>query len=241
MHSINKIILLKDMMLISVLIPCYNEKNTIEKLVNKILNLKNLEIEIIIIDNNSNDGTKEILENNLETKVSKIIYNDENHGKGYSIKRGIKAAKGEILLVQDADLEYDPNEYEKLINPIKNGYADVVYGSRYVKNNETKVLFFWHTLANRSLTFLSNMFTNLNLTDMLTCYKVFKSDIIKQIDLKEEGFGFDSEVTAKIAKLKPRVYEVGISYFGRSYAQGKKIRLKDGFILLKCIMKYSLF
>ena len=241
MHSINKIILLKDMMLISVLIPCYNEKNTIEKLVNKILNLKNLEIEIIIIDNNSNDGTKEILENNLETKVSKIIYNDENHGKGYSIKRGIKAAKGEILLVQDADLEYDPNEYEKLINPIKNGYADVVYGSRYVKNNETKVLFFWHTLANRSLTFLSNMFTNLNLTDMLTCYKVFRSDIIKQIDLKEEGFGFDSEVTAKIAKLKPRVYEVGISYFGRSYAQGKKIRLKDGFILLKCIMKYSLF
>ena len=241
MHSINKIILLKDMMLISVLIPCYNEKNTIEKLVNKILNLKNLEIEIIIIDNNSNDGTKEILENNLETKVSKIIYNDENHGKGYSIKRGIKAAKGEILLVQDADLEYDPNEYEKLINPIKNGYADVVYGSRYVKNNETKVLFFWHTLANRSLTFLSNMFTNLNLTDMLTCYKVFKSDIIKQIDLKEEGFGFDSDVTAKIAKLKPRVYEVGISYFGRSYAQGKKIRLKDGFILLKCIMKYSLF
>jgi glycosyltransferase involved in cell wall biosynthesis len=241
MHSINKIILLKDMMLISVLIPCYNEKNTIEKLVNKILNLKNLEIEIIIIDNNSNDGTKEILENNLETKVSKIIYNDENHGKGYSIKRGIKTAKGEILLVQDADLEYDPNEYEKLINPIKNGYADVVYGSRYVKNNETKVLFFWHTLANRSLTFLSNMFTNLNLTDMLTCYKVFKSDIIKQIDLKEEGFGFDSEVTAKIAKLKPRVYEVGISYFGRSYAQGKKIRLKDGFILLKCIMKYSLF
>ena len=227
--------------MITVLIPCYNEKNTIEKLVNKILNQRNLEIEIIIIDNNSNDGTKEILKNNLETKVSKIIYNDVNHGKGYSLKRGIKAATGEILIVQDADLEYDPNEYEKLINPIKNGYADVVYGSRYVKNNETKVLFFWHTLANRSLTFLSNMFTNLNLTDMLTCYKVFKTDIIKQIDLKEEGFGFDSEVTAKIAKLKPRIYEVGISYFGRSYAQGKKIRLKDGFILLKCILKYSLF
>ena len=227
--------------MITVLIPCYNEKNTIEKLVNKILNQRNLEIEIIIIDNNSNDGTKEILKNNLETKVSKIIYNDVNHGKGYSLKRGIKAATGEILIVQDADLEYDPNEYEKLINPIKNGYADVVYGSRYVKNNETKVLFFWHTLANRSLTFLSNMFTNLNLTDMLTCYKVFKTDIIKQIDLKEKGFGFDSEVTAKIAKLKPRIYEVGISYFGRSYAQGKKIRLKDGFILLKCIMKYSLF
>ncbi len=227
--------------MITVLIPCYNEKNTIEKLVNKILNQRNLEIEIIIIDNNSNDGTKEILKNNLETKVSKIIYNDVNHGKGYSLKRGIKAATGEILIVQDADLEYDPNEYEKLINPIKNGYADVVYGSRYVKNNETKVLFFWHTLANRSLTFLSNMFTNLNLTDMLTCYKVFKTDIIKQIDLKEKGFGFDSEVTAKIAKLKPRIYEVGISYFGRSYAQGKKIRLKDGFILLKCILKYSLF
>ena len=228
---------------LSVLIPVYNEKDTIKSCVESVLNADTMgmDIEIIISDNNSNDGTKEILKNNLETKVSKIIYNDVNHGKGYSLKRGIKAATGEILIVQDADLEYDPNEYEKLINPIKNGYADVVYGSRYVKNNETKVLFFWHTLANRSLTFLSNMFTNLNLTDMLTCYKVFKTDIIKQIDLKEKGFGFDSEVTAKIAKLKPRIYEVGISYFGRSYAQGKKIRLKDGFILLKCILKYSLF
>ena len=227
--------------MITVLIPCYNEINTIEKLVYKILNLNNLRIEIIIIDNNSTDGTKDILKNNLESKVSKIIYNDSNHGKGYSLKKGIEAATGEIILVQDADLEYDPNEYEKLIHPIKKGYADVVYGSRYLKSNEAKVLFFWHTLANRSLTFLSNMFTNLNLTDMLTCYKVFKSDIIKKIDLKEKGFGFDSEVTAKIAKLKPRVYEVGISYFGRSYKEGKKIRLKDGLILLKCILKYSLF
>ncbi len=227
--------------MITVLIPCYNEKNTIEKLVEKIINLKNLKIEIIIIDNNSNDGTKDILKENLENKVSKIIYNETNYGKGYSLKKGIEAATGEIILVQDADLEYDPNEYEKLINPIKKGYADVVYGSRYLKGNETKVLFFWHTLANRSLTFLSNMFTNLNLTDMLTCYKVFKSDLIKKIDLKEKGFGFDSEVTAKISKYKPRVYEVGISYFGRSYKEGKKIRLKDGFILLKCILKYSLF
>tara|TARA_Y100001960_G_C14304200_1_gene647584 strand:- start:4 stop:687 length:684 start_codon:yes stop_codon:yes gene_type:complete len=227
--------------MLTVLIPCYNEKNTIEIIVDRILNLKNLDKEIIIIDDNSEDGTKDILKNTIENKVSKIIYNEKNYGKGFCLKKGIEASTGEIILVQDADLEYDPKEYEKLINPIKNGHADVVYGSRFIGGEEKRILFFWHTIANKLLTLLSNMFTNLNLTDMETCYKVFKSDLIKKVDLQEKGFGFDPEVTAKISKLKPRIYEVGISYFGRTYEQGKKIGLKDAFIVLKCIIKYNLF
>tara|TARA_Y100000590_G_scaffold274793_1_gene308496 strand:+ start:2905 stop:3588 length:684 start_codon:yes stop_codon:yes gene_type:complete len=227
--------------MLTVLIPCYNEKNTIKIIVDRILNLKNLDKEIIIIDDNSEDGTKDILKNTIENKVSKIIYNEKNYGKGFCLKKGIEASTGEIILVQDADLEYDPKEYEKLINPIKNGHADVVYGSRFIGGEEKRILFFWHTIANKLLTLLSNMFTNLNLTDMETCYKVFKSDLIKKVDLQEKGFGFDPEVTAKISKLKPRIYEVGISYFGRTYEQGKKIGLKDAFIVLKCIIKYNLF
>ena len=227
--------------MLSVLIPCYNEKDTIELIIDKILNLKNIDKEIIIIDDCSIDGTKDILKNNIENKVSKIIYNEANHGKGYCIKKGIDASTGDIILVQDADLEYDPKEYGKLISPIKNGHADVVYGSRFIGSEEKRILFFWHTVANKLLTLLSNMFTNLNLTDMETCYKVFKSDLVKKIDLREKGFGFDPEITAKISKLKPRIYEVGISYFGRTYDQGKKIGLKDAFIVLKCIIKYNLF
>ena len=227
--------------MLSVLIPCYNEKDTIELIIDKILNLKNIDKEIIIIDDNSIDGTKDILKNKIENKVSKIIYNEANKGKGYCIKKGIEISTGDIVLIQDADLEYDPKEYEKLINPIKNGHADVVYGSRFIGSEEKRILFFWHTVANKMLTLLSNMFTNLNLTDMETCYKVFKSDLVKKIDLQEKGFGFDPEITAKISKLKPRIYEVGISYFGRTYDQGKKIGLKDAFIVLKCIIKYNLF
>ena len=227
--------------MLSVLIPCYNEKDTIELIIDKILNLKNIDKEIIIIDDCSIDGTKDILKNKIENKVSKIIYNEANHGKGYCIKKGIDASTGDIILVQDADLEYDPKEYGKLISPIKNGHADVVYGSRFIGSEEKRILFFWHTVANKLLTLLSNMFTNLNLTDMETCYKVFKSDLVKKIDLQEKGFGFDPEITAKISKLKPRIYEVGISYFGRTYDQGKKIGLKDAFIVLKCIIKYNLF
>tara|TARA_E500000178_G_scaffold353070_1_gene418029 strand:- start:1561 stop:2247 length:687 start_codon:yes stop_codon:yes gene_type:complete len=228
-------------MFISVLIPCYNEKNTVEEIVSRINNLSNLDIEIIIIDDCSNDGTREILKDKIKDKVSKIIYNETNHGKGYSLKKGIDAANGEIILIQDADLEYNPKEYYKLIRPILDGNADVVYGSRFIGGDERRILFFWHTVANRLLTLLSNMFTNLNLTDMETCYKVYKSEIIKKIDLKEKGFGFDPEITAKISKLKPRIYEVGISYFGRTYDEGKKIGLKDAFIVLKCIIIYNLF
>ena len=228
-------------MLISVLIPCFNEKDTIEKIVDKINKLKNLNLEIIIIDDNSIDGTKEILKNKIKNKVSEIIFNIKNHGKGYCIKKGIEAAKGDVILIQDADLEYDPKEYFKLIKPIIDNNADVVYGSRFIGGDERRILFFWHTIANRFLTLLSNMFTNLNLTDMETCYKVFKKDLIKNINLKEQGFGFDPEITAKLAKQKPRIYEVGISYFGRTYEEGKKINLKDAFIVLKCIIIYNLF
>ena len=228
-------------MLISVLIPCYNEKNSIEEIVSRINNLTDLEIEIIIIDDYSNDGSREILKDKIKDKVSKIIFNEANFGKGYSLKKGIEAANGEIILIQDADLEYNPKEYYKLTKPIMDGNAEVVYGSRFIGGDERRILFFWHTVANKLLTLLSNMFTNLNLTDMETCYKVFKREIIKKINLEEKGFGFDPEVTAKIAKFKPKIYEVGISYFGRTYEEGKKIGLKDAFIVLKCIIIYNLF
>ena len=228
-------------MLLSILIPCFNEKKTIEEIVNRINKLKDINLEIIIIDDNSNDGTKEILEKKIKNKVSQIIFNNINHGKGYCIKKGIEVAKGDTILIQDADLEYNPREYFKLIKPIKEGNADVVYGSRFIGGDERRILFFWHTIANKLLTLLSNMFTNLNLSDMETCYKVFKKDLMKKINLKEKGFGFDPEITAKLAKQKPRIYEVGISYFGRTYEEGKKINLKDAFIVLKCIIIYNLF
>tara|TARA_Y100000389_G_scaffold157189_1_gene158252 strand:- start:1117 stop:1803 length:687 start_codon:yes stop_codon:yes gene_type:complete len=228
-------------MKVSVLIPCFNEKNTIEKIVDKINKLENINLEIIIIDDNSNDGTTEILKSKIDKQVSQIIFNRKNHGKGYCIKKGIEGATGDIILIQDADLEYDPKEYYKLVKPIKDGNADVVYGSRFIGGDERRILFFWHTIANKLLTLLSNMFTNLNLTDMETGYKVFKKDLINRINLKENGFGFDPEITAKIAKQKPKIYEVGISYFGRTYEEGKKISLKDAFIVLKCIIIYNLF
>jgi glycosyltransferase involved in cell wall biosynthesis len=228
-------------MKVSVLIPCFNEKNTIEKIVDRINNLENIDLEIIVIDDNSNDGTTEILKSKINKQVSQIIFNRKKHGKGYCIKKGIEGATGDIILIQDADLEYDPKEYYKLLKPIKDGNADVVYGSRFIGGDERRILFFWHTIANKLLTLLSNMFTNLNLTDMETCYKVFKKDLMKGIDLKENGFGFDPEITAKIAKQKPKIYEVGISYFGRTYEEGKKINLKDAFIVLKCIIIYNLF
>ena len=228
-------------MYVSVIIPCFNEKNTIEKIVDRINNLENINLEIIIIDDNSNDGTTEILKSKIDKQVSQIIFNRKNHGKGYCIKKGIEGATGDIILIQDADLEYDPKEYYKLLKPIKDGNADVVYGSRFIGGDERRILFFWHTVANKLLTLLSNMFTNLNLTDMETCYKVFKKDLMNKINLKENGFGFDPEITAKIAKQKPKIYEVGISYFGRTYEEGKKISLKDAFIVLKCIIIYNLF
>ena len=228
-------------MLISVLIPCFNEKKTIEEIVNRINDLKDLNLEIIIIDDNSNDGTKELLKDKIKDKVSKIIFNNKNYGKGYCVKKGIQASNGDAILIQDADLEYDPSDYPKLIKPIENGNADVVYGSRFLGGEEKRVLYFWHSLGNKLLTIFSNMFTNLNLTDMEVGYKLFKSDILKDINLVENRFGIEPEVTAKISKKKIRIFEVGISYYGRKYEDGKKITWKDGFSAIRCIIKYNLF
>ena len=228
-------------MKISILIPCYNEEKTIEKITNKILDLKDLNLEIIIVDDNSTDSSRSIIDTKLKDKIHKIILNDNNYGKGYSIRKGIEAATGEVLIIQDADLEYDPKDYQKLLEPIKLGLADVVYGSRFIGSDKKRVLYFWHTLGNKILTLLSNIFTNLNLSDMEVGYKAFKTNIIKEIDLKENRFGFEPEVTAKIAKKNLRIYEVGISYFGRKYADGKKITWRDGFSAIRCILKYNLF
>ena len=229
-------------MKISVIIPCYNERSTIEDVVNKIINQKkNFDIEIIIVDDASVDGTREILNQKLKNTADIILFNDRNEGKGFTVCKGITAATGEIILIQDADLEYDPSEYSKLINPIINNKADVVYGSRFLGGDEKRILFFWHYVANKFLTILSNMLTNLNLTDMETGFKVFKKELIKKIELKEKRFGFEPEITAKISKLKPRIYEVGISYFGRTYDEGKKITWRDGFSAIRCIIIYNLF
>ena len=228
-------------MLVTVLIPCFNEKKTIGKVVNKINNLKDLNLEIIIIDDSSSDGTKDLLKDKIKDKVSKIIFNDKNYGKGYCIKKGIEASNGDVILIQDADLEYDPCDYSKLIKPIESGVADVVYGSRFLGGEEKRVLYFWHTLGNKLLTIFSNMFTNLNLTDMEVGYKVFKSHILKDIKLVENRFGIEPEVTAKISKKKIRIFEVGISYYGRKYEDGKKITWKDGISAIRCIFKYNLF
>jgi len=198
--------------------------------VNKIIyQKKNFDIEIIIVDDASVDGTREILNQKLKNTADIILFNDQNEGKGFTVSKGINAATGQIVLIQDADLEYDPSEYSKLINPIINNKADVVYGSRFLGGDEKRILFFWHYVANKFLTILSNMLTNLNLTDMETGFKVFRKELIKKIELKEKRFGFEPEITAKISKLKPRIYEVGISYFGRTYDEGKKITWRDGF------------
>ena len=226
---------------VSIIIPCFNEKNTINELVNRVKMQSGFEKEIILVDDCSTDGTREILNEKINEKVDKILFNNSNKGKGFSIRKGISVSSGNIILIQDADLEYDPEEYAKLLNPILKDTADVVYGSRFVGSQEKRVLYFWHSAGNYFLTFLSNIFSNLNLSDMECCYKVFKSDILKKIDLKEDRFGFEPEVTAKIAKVKNiRIYEVGVKYFGRTYSEGKKITWKDGFSAIRCIIKYNL-
>lgn len=229
-------------MKISILIPVFNEKHTIELIIDKIKKIKiqNCLFEIIVIDDCSTDGTNEIVKS-ISNKIDKLITNSSNRGKGFSIRKGIEVATGDIILIQDADLEYDPSDYNKLISPIIGGRADVVFGSRFIGGDERRVIYFWHTLANKCLTLLSNMLSNLNLTDMETCYKVFKSSELKKIILEEDRFGFEPEVTAKIAKLKIKIYEVGVSYDGRTYGEGKKIGLKDAFSALRCIVKYNLF
>ena len=229
-------------MKISIIIPTYNERQTIKTIIDKVKKtiIEKCEIEIIVIDDASTDGTKEIL-NTISYQIDKVIYNHTNRGKGYSVRQGINSSTGDIILIQDADLEYDPADYKNLLAPIISDKADVVFGSRFMGGQERRVMYFWHTIANQCLTLLSNMMTNLNLTDMETCYKAFKKNEINKIILKEDRFGFEPEITAKIAKLKIRVYEVGISYSGRTYEEGKKIGLKDAFSALRCIFRYSFF
>jgi glycosyltransferase involved in cell wall biosynthesis len=233
---------------ISIIVPAYNEAATISNILDKLVNLTlitNIKKEIIIVNDCSTDNTGEIVKNIITAHPSsEIVYiqHEKNAGKGAAIHTGIKNATGEYLIIQDADLEYDPNEFNILLKPVLDGYADVVYGSRFLGGSAHRILFFWHTIGNKFLTFLSNLFTNLNLTDMETCYKLFKTDIVKGIKLNENRFGFEPEVTAKIAKIKNiRIYEVGISYYGRTYAEGKKINWKDGFRAIYCIIRYNLF
>jgi glycosyltransferase involved in cell wall biosynthesis len=228
-------------MKLSVVIPCYNESATIKTIVEAVRQSPYPDKEIIIVDDYSRDGTRDILRNEICNLVDKVLYHDRNQGKGAALRTGIQAATGDLVIIQDADLEYDPNEYARLVEPIINNRADVVFGSRFLGGEPHRVLYFWHRVGNGVLTLMSNMFTNLNLTDMETCYKVFRREVIQGIRIEENRFGFEPEVTAKIAKLKElRIYEVGISYYGRTYAEGKKIGWRDGFRALWCIVKYNL-
>ena len=228
-------------MKISILIPCYNEVKSLEKCVNNILELSKLEFpkEIIVIDDFSNDGSREVIKKLFDQKkIQKFILKEKNEGKGAAIRSGIKEVTGDLVLIQDSDLEYNPKDYNKLIDPFLNNNADVVYGSRYISTETKRVLLFWHGLANRILTLLCNMVTNLYLSDMETGYKVFKTEHIKSIEIKENRFGFEPEITIKLAKKKLKFYEVGISYNGRSYDEGKKIGIKDAFRAIYCIFYY---
>ena len=230
-------------MKLSVIIPCFNEKSTIETIISKVIKFDLYEKEIIIVDDCSTDTSKDIIKNlAINNSEIKAFFLEKNLGKGGALKRGIQEAKGDIILIQDADLEYDPKEYPKLLKPIIENKADVVYGSRFRSDQETRVLYFWHRVANGLLTLMSNMFTNLNLTDMETGYKVFKKEILDKINLTENRFGIEPEFTAKISRIPNiRIYEVGISYFGRTYEEGKKIGIKDAFRAFYAIVKYSIF
>jgi glycosyltransferase involved in cell wall biosynthesis len=225
---------------LSVIIPCYNESATIAVVLDAVRKAMPVSGEIIVIDDCSTDGTRELLQTELSNKYDKLLEQPVNQGKGAALRAGIAAATGDIVLIQDADLEYDPSQYPRLIEPILNDQADVVYGSRFIGSEPHRVLYFWHRVGNLLLTLLSNMLTNLNLTDMETCYKVFRREIIQQVTIEENRFGFEPEITAKLAKTQCRFYEVGISYHGRTYDEGKKIGWRDGVRALYCILKYNL-
>lgn len=233
-----------DFKKLSVVIPCYNEERTLETVVNSVLAADRcgLDLEVIIVDDGSRDRSMQVIKD-LAERHPEIVpaSNGVNQGKGAALRNGFQRATGDIVLVQDADLEYDPGEYPKLLGPILDGRADVVFGSRFKGGDECRVLYFWHSIGNKVLTLASNMFTNINLTDMETCYKVFKREIIQAVKIEENRFGFEPEITAKVAKMRPRIFEVGISYNGRTYEEGKKIGWKDGVRALYCIVRYNLF
>lgn len=231
-----------DSIKLSVVIPCYNEMRTLGQLLDAVRQAPIKNKEIIVIDDGSTDGTRQLIRETLRSQINIYIEHERNSGKGAALRTGIAAATGDIVIIQDADLEYDPQEYPRLIQPIVEGKADVVYGSRFSGHGPHRVLYFWHYMGNRFLTLFSNMFTNLNLTDMETCYKVFRREIIQRIEIHENRFGFEPEITAKVARVPDiRVFEVGISYYGRTYAEGKKIGWKDGVRAIYCILKYAIF
>jgi glycosyltransferase involved in cell wall biosynthesis len=230
-------------MLLSIVIPCYNEKNTITSLLERVLNAnlpEKVEREVIVVDDCSTDGTRDLLAGISDSRV-KVLRHEKNLGKGAALRTGFARATGDVVVVQDADLEYNPDEYGKLLKPILDGRADVVYGSRFMTTDERRILYYSHFVGNRFLTFASNVFTNLNLSDMETCYKMFRKEVLEKIIIRENRFGFEPEITAKVARLKCKVYEVGISYSGRTYEEGKKIGLRDAVRALWCIIKYNVF
>ena len=227
-------------MKLSIIIPCFNEARTINKLLKAVKSSPINDKEIIVINDGSNDGTKEILESTKDTEII-IIHHQRNKGKGAALKTGFSKATGDICIVQDADLEYDPQEYPIVIKPIIDGKADVVFGSRFQSGRAHRVVYFWHRIGNGFLTLLSNICTDLNLTDMETCYKAFKREIIQSINIREKRFGFEPEITAKVSRINCRIYEVGISYYGRTYNEGKKIGWKDGVQAIWCILKYNIW
>ncbi|MDA1091664.1 MAG: glycosyltransferase family 2 protein [Acidobacteria bacterium] len=228
-------------MKLSVVIPCFNEVDTILQVVESVTRAPGPDKDIIVVDDGSTDGTRELLQTRVDGTLARVIYLPTNHGKGAAVKAGFAAASGDIVIVQDADLEYDPNDYPSMVEPIEDGLADVVFGSRFMGGQPHRVLYFWHSVGNRLLTLISNMFTNLNLTDMETGYKAFRREVIQSIDIRERRFGFEPEITAKVARGRFRVYEVGISYRGRTYEEGKKIGWKDGVWAMWCIVRYNLF
>ncbi len=228
-------------MKLSVVIPCYNEKRTIKKLVEHVRQSGVAEQEIIVVDDGSDDGTRELLRTEIQPLVDKIIFHEVNMGKGAALRTGFNEITGDIVIVQDADLEYDPREYSRLMEPILNRGADAVYGSRFTGGNPHRVVYFWHMVGNKFLTLLSNMFTDINLTDMETCYKMIKKETIQKIRIEENRFGFEPEITAKLARLDCVIYEIGISYSGRTYAEGKKISWKDGIRAIYAILKFNIW